>query len=452
MRHIMLKNLAICLTLVVSVAVAAHAQQSGFVDAKGESSVYLNSGGGFARINATDKSIQLGFTRDTGREKPYFGIDFTGKATNDFASLFSSGKPSPEAEVGFTFGKRFIFTPSDAEVVNACIDEKTKELLQVGLPELIKQERKRVIAQNTPDNLKALKKAEDALEDAGGDSLGSRIRRELFREAKGKGLSDEVANGIAEELTPKLVAAELQRQAKAKAEMDADSPTGAAEIRKTAEAGARGEAGGLCVLKPEVLDARAFDWIGVRVAYKRARYKLLDKAAVFANQVRKQNFDGYSATLAYNRVITLDKLSKAALEQAKRSKGSVILGVSIGVERRNTSDDLDSVDLEDQSFTSSSGTTQRRAVSKQTVLNGEYKEFIAVPLNTDVVYLPGALNSRVAIDFFTRSDLGTTGRKFVPGVGLFLTKEKSPTKVVGGISFSFEDGKPKVGLVGGFHF
>jgi hypothetical protein len=449
----MLKNLAICLTLVASLAGAAHAQQSGFVDAKGESSVYLNQGGGFARINATDKSIQLGFTRDTGREKPYFGIDFTGKAGNDFASLFSGGKPSPETEVGLTFGKRFFATKSPEESVKECINAKKTELLTTGLPKLIEEEKKRFVGNKTAEYLKKLT-VEEGLKQKGPGSIYNSIHSELVQSARDRKLSPDVANDIADSLTPKLVEAELARKARENAEEEANSPGGAAAIKDTVikDVETGGPASELCVLDPELLDAKAFDWISLRVAYKRARYKLLDETAAFANQVRKQNFDGYSATLAYNRVITLDDLSKAGLENAKGSKGSLIFGVSIGVERRNNSDDLNSVDLEDQSFTSSSGTTQRRAVSKQTVLSGEYKEFIGVPLNTDVVYFPGALNSRVAIDFFTRSDLATTGRKFVPGVGLFLTKEKSPTKVVGGISFSFEDGKPKVGLVGGFHF
>ena len=451
MRHTMIKNLVTCLALIASLAAVADAQQSAFEDAKGESSIYLNQGGGFARINATDKSVQLGFTRDTGREKPYFGIDFKGKASNDFASLFSGGKPSPETEVGFTFGKRFFTTKSDAERVTDCINEKVGVLLTTGLPKLIEAEKKRFIENKTAKHLKELT-VEEGLKQKGPGSIFDKIHSEMVASAVNRGLSPPVAKDIADSLTPKLVEAELARNARELAEDDANNSVGAAEIKDTVVKGVKGPASEACVVDPEVLDAKAFDWISVRVAYKRARYKLLNEAGAFADQVRKQNFDGYSATFAYNRVITLDDLSKTGLENAKGSKGSIIIGASIGVERRNNTDDLDSVDIEDQSFTSSSGTTQRRAVSKQTVLSGAYNEYIAVPLNTDVVWFPGALNSRVAVDFFTRSDLGTTGRKFTPGVGLFLTKEKSPTKVVGGISFSFDQGKPKIGLVGGFHF
>jgi hypothetical protein len=178
----------------------------------------------------------------------------------------------------------------------------------------------------------------------------------------------------------------------------------------------------------------------------------------------------FLATVAYNALITLDDVGelreqRTALREARlnnqpppkekplgESKGSMILGLSLGVKRTNNADDLKSVELEDQAFTSASGTTQRRSVSKQTVLRGEYDEYLAVPLNTDLVVYPGTFRGRIAIDFFTRSNLGKTNREFVPGVGLFITQEGKPTKVVGGLSFAYDDGKARVGLVGGFHF
>lgn len=451
MRHTVLKRLAACLMLVASLAAAAHAQESAFQDAKGESSIFLNDGGGFFHINPTDKSIKVGFTRDTGREKPYFGIDFTGKASGGFATLFNGGTPSPEAEVGFTVGKRFLTTKSDAEKVKECMKRVARELLTTGKADFIKEERKLFIERKTAENLTRLTKEENDKRKGSG-SLFASIKEEIVREALQRGLSPNVANGMGESMAPKLVEVELMGKAKQDAETEANSPAGIQEIEDTAVRGVDGPASQVCVLDPEVLDARAFDWISLRVSYKRASYKVLNPSAAFADQVRRQNFDGFTTTLAYNRVITLDKLSKEALETTKGSKGSVIIGASIGVARRNNADNLRSVELEDQGFTSSSGTTQRRAVSKQTVLSGGYDEYLAVPINTDVVWYPGALNHRVAFDFFTRSDLGSTGRNFVPGVGLFLTQQKSPTKVVGGISFSYDDGKGKVGLVGGFHF
>jgi hypothetical protein len=211
------------------------------------------------------------------------------------------------------------------------------------------------------------------------------------------------------------------------------------------------------------------DWLTFQTGYKRARYKLLNESGAFADQVRKQSFDGYNVTLGYNALITLAKLAsiREARQQLKMRRdqgealtnvpdgppqGSIIFGASIGVERRNNVDDLKEIEVEDQTFTSVGGTTQRRAVSRQQVLSGIYKEFTAVPLNTDVVWHPASLAGRIAFDAFTRSNLGDVNREFVPGVGVFITEKGAPTKVVGGISFSFKDGKARIGLVGGFHF
>ena len=463
MRYIMTKVMS-CSALVMSLAAAAHAQPA-FQDAKGESSVFIKDGGGFARINATDKSIELGYLRDTGAEKPFFGLDLKGKASGDFASLFNGGTPSTDAEVGFTLGKRFVFMKSDADIVNKCIAATTAELVGSGLPRRVEEAEKVFIADFKQARIPVLQK-----------ELAVRIKESLIKEAREKGHSELLAELIAEELAPKRVEAQATSIAEtAEAEAKEAAKAEAEQIRADTIKSAEGEAPGRCLLEEPGLERRSVDWLSFRVAYKRSRYKLLNEGSSFADQVRRQNFDGYSATLAYNRLITLDDLmgqkARRVVRRAERlgadtdkrtkataegkepePKGSMIVGVSIGVRRSNNADDLDSVEIEDQSFTSSSGTTQRRGMSKQTVLSGEYKEFIAVPLNTDVVWYPGMFRSRLAIDFFTRSDLGKTGREFVPGVGLFITKAGQPTKVVGGISFALDDGKGRIGLVGGFHF
>ena len=484
MRGTVLKNLAACLALVASLAAAARAQESGFQDAGGGTSVFLRSGGGFTQVNPTEKSIKLGFLRDRGGDGLWWGVDFKGKASGSFASLFNGGTPSPEGEVGFTVGKRFLTMESDLTVMKRCIDQTAEQLKTKNIDLLLLQAKKDFIAERT---FKYAEELQEQLDQVDVQKLTIETWNELFRaemeknktRAEGDKVSEAVAAGIATAATPKAVEAKLAekkltnvaQQAESRARLEAESEAGKAEIKALAIASAKGEASNLCAEEEPDLEREAYDWVNFRVSYRRASYKLLNTAGAFADQVRKQGFDGFSAKFAYNRMITLDdlaaererRLARRLLRQANqpaqeresdrvRSKGAVILGVSIGVERQNNSDDLKSIEVEDQTFTSSSETTQRRAVSKQTVLSGTYKEFIAVPLNTDIVWLPGRFNSRIAIDFFTRSNLGETNRKFVPGVGLFLTSEKSPTKVAGGISFSYDDGKGKVGLVGGFHF
>jgi hypothetical protein len=512
MRLNVLRSFAGCLALVASLAAAAHAQESAFQDAQGETSVFIREGGGFGRVNATDKSVEFGFLRDNGRETPYFGLKFKGKASNNFASLFKGGTPSSEAEIEFTLGQRFGSMLSDTFVFNRCIAKTAEELkktLEEPKPknrnEFLTEAKKQYIEVKTQEYFDQFMKeqpegptTEPPKPSPTPDvtQITANIWREIYadvkskRTASGEEVPDAVAYGIATAAAPKKVEqklAELAAEAKAKeqnpeakeealrkraeeqAKREAENPE---TVKAFAMEIAKGEASNICAVEEPDIEIRAYDWLSFSASYKRASYKLLNEGGAFADQVRKQNFDGFSATLAYNRLISLDDLSgererKIARRIARQedrpapreetpknvqSKGSIILGISGGVARRNNSDDLDSVSVEDQSFTSSSGTTQRRAFSSKTALSGDYKEFIAVPLNTDVVWFPGRFDSRIAIDFFTRSNLGSTDRKFVPGVGLFLTKEKSPTKVVGGISFSYDDGKPRVGLIGGYHF
>ncbi|HEV2800436.1 MAG TPA: hypothetical protein VGW12_08065 [Pyrinomonadaceae bacterium] len=306
--------------------------QTAFQDASGESSIFIREGGGFSRINVGDKSISLGYLLDRGDDRPYFGLELTGKRAGDFASIFDGSVPGNEAKINASIGKRFVFVkPPTAATAGQII-----------------------------------------------------VRRVTL------------------------------------------------------------------------------DWLTFQGGYKRSRYKLFNDDPRFANQVRKQNFDGYSATLGYNALIDLsgdDDDTSSGSGTAEDSgaadnstPSSMIVGISLGVQRRNNADDLDTVDVEDQIFTSTSGTTERRVLSKQQALRGEYKESTAVPLNADAVLYPGRFQGRIALDFFVRSNLGEGGRNFVPGIGLFYTKKGAPTKVLGGISIAARDGKAQVGLVAGFHF
>jgi len=181
------------------------------------------------------------------------------------------------------------------------------------------------------------------------------------------------------------------------------------------------------------------DWLTLQVGYHRARYKIFSGSNTFSNQVRKQNFDGYSVRLAYNALF-------------RNSHGPIIVGVSGGPERRNNTDDLDEVEINDQLSSTTSGTTQRTVAVHQNVLSGVYKETTAVPINTDVVWFPKQFESRIGLNFFTRSNIGQGDKRIEPGFGLFFTKDKAPTRVLGGISVSVRDGKGRVGLIAGFNF
>lgn len=278
--------------------------QRAFEDAGGDSSIYLNEGG-FARINVTDKAVKTGFVFDETNKPLFFGVELTGKLSGKFASLFESGKPSPEGEIRVTVGKKNLFSTRPK-----------------GVPS-----------------------------------------------------------------TSRLTS----------------------------------------------------DWLTFNVGYRRASYKLLAEGETFANQVRKQKFDGFSAIVAYN-----------ALFKSKR--GPWLFGISGGAERRNNIDDLDEVEVNDEVFTSADGTTQRSVVSSQTAFRGTFEKAIAAPINTDLIFFPKKFESTLGLSFFTRSNVGAGNKRIEPGVGVFFTKKGAPTKVIGGLSFSVRDGKGRFGLIAGYNF
>jgi hypothetical protein len=279
--------------------------QTAFEDASGNSSIVLKDQGGFARVNVSDSSVKLAYLFDMSNRSVYYGFEVSGKLSNDFAGLFSSGTPTPEARFSALVGKRFIFSQKPT-----------------GNP------------------------TEGALTD---------------------------------------------------------------------------------------------DWITLRTGYRRARYKILSEDSVFADQVRKKNFDGFSTLLSYNALF-------------RNSNGPILFGASTGAERRNNIDDLDEVEVNDQVFTSSDGSTQRSVIASQKAFTGVYKESTAIPIYTDLVWFPKQFESRIGLNAFTRSNVGKGNKNFEPGIGLFFTQEGSPTRVLGGISISARDGKARVGLVAGYNF
>jgi len=182
------------------------------------------------------------------------------------------------------------------------------------------------------------------------------------------------------------------------------------------------------------------DWFVVQGGYRRASFNNFPKSGLAPNN-RKRNFDGYSGTVSYNARMAL-----------KGNGTGILAGVTTGVERRNNLDDLLPVTIETN--VASAVTASQPTVAKQvrTGYFGDYKEYVSVPVYTDLIFLPLKFNSRIAFDLFTRSAVAGDNRSFAPGVGVFYTKKDSPTKVIGGISASYKDGNLRLGLVAGFNF
>jgi hypothetical protein len=180
-----------------------------------------------------------------------------------------------------------------------------------------------------------------------------------------------------------------------------------------------------------------FDWLTLRMSYERSQHSLVDASAAFVDQISTQDFNGWGALLSYNLEF----------------EGPSVLGLSFGVEKRNNVGALRSVDIRDLMSTSTDGSSVRTIEVMRKALSGEYKESVETTLSTDYIVLPRFLDSRIAVDLFTRTNFSETSNDFRPGIGIFLTQDRAPTRVIGGISF-YEDREENlaVDLVLGFNF
>jgi hypothetical protein len=285
----------VCALLPLSILPHSAAAQRIFEDARGESSLFLQNKGGFARINFGNGTARLAYLNAVTTNRFFYGAELTGKLSGDAATLFQSNQATPNTSARLTFGW----------------------LLRNG------------------------------------------------------------------------------------SKSDADIPT--------------------------------TDWIVLQLGYSRARYTLFDPSVPIAGQITKRNFDGLSARLNYNLAIG----------------GGQLWGISIGAERRNNSDDLDEIEINDQIFSGNNGMGQRTAFATQKALVGDYATHTAIPFYMDYVI---RLAPRIRLNTFLRWDLSRSEKTFEPGIGIFFTEENQPTKVIGGLSVSIRDGKGKFGLVAGFNF
>jgi hypothetical protein len=155
----------------------------------------------------------------------------------------------------------------------------------------------------------------------------------------------------------------------------------------------------------------------------------------------KRNFDRFRAIGAYNW----------------RANGWFMLGVAAGAERRNNLDDLQQVTFESSIVPAPVGTATS-IVKTQAGFLGTYRQYLAAPVYTDMLFiLPEALavpgiRSRIAIDAFSRSDVAAVNRSADGGIGIFVTKKGAPSKAIGGVAASWNDGKVRVALVASYAF
>jgi hypothetical protein len=205
------------------------------------------------------------------------------------------------------------------------------------------------------------------------------------------------------------------------------------------------EGGGSVVLGWHPLSRKAVtdtkdNWFLVDVGYSRSTFYVSPSAPRSLDDT-KRYFDRYRAMAVLN-----NKLSD-----------NILFGVAAGAERRNNLDDLSPVTFQTSIAAAPTGGAISVVNTKDGFL-GDYRQYVAAPIYTDLLFilppsikLPG-FDSQIAIDGFTRSDVASFHRYTDGGIGVFLTKKGSPTRVVGGLAASWNDGKVRVALVASYNF
>ncbi len=183
----------------------------------------------------------------------------------------------------------------------------------------------------------------------------------------------------------------------------------------------------------------ADDWWLIDVGYSRSYFYV---SSVSTNiDSANHYFDRFRAITAYNVLVN----------------GWLFVGLAGGAERRNNLDDLTKVNFQTVVASGPAG-SPNTVVKTQSGFFGSYKQYLAAPVYSDLIFLlpptvkVGGTQYVFAVDGFTRSDVAAANRTSDGGIGLFFTPKEAPTKVLGGVSASWNGGKPKLALVAGWNF
>lgn len=364
------------------------AQQS-LADGKGEGTL-LVADGGFIQFNAAAPSIRVAYLREVTTHKLSFGVSASGKLTGGSGSILGNNGLAPNAEVGFSIGRRNLFTKeidtSSIRVSPAFVDAMQKVLRKkktigeaVSLPSV----------RELQSSLRAIKSTY-LLPDPPSLSQYFEAIDQFCAEAEKKD-SFCVLNGVSKASIYDL---------------------------------------------PQLKKFKAFDRLTFQGKYSFHQYNLFDPTAPFASQLTKKDFHSPSAEVIYTRYIG----------------GGMLFGASIGMEKANNSGDLTEVDIRDF-MTTTSGPTTREFGRTRKALLGDFRQYTRAFVNADFAVFPKQFKRRIGVNLFARSEIAGENKGVRPGIGIFLSEKGAPTKVIGGVSFSVDNnGKANVALTAGYNF
>jgi hypothetical protein len=181
------------------------------------------------------------------------------------------------------------------------------------------------------------------------------------------------------------------------------------------------------------------DQIDLQIGYTKSSFPIFDPTGTtLKNQIQPTDSQGLSAILSYS---------------AEYIDVPRVLGIAVGIQRRNNSEDLRKITLQDTSFNFTEGSTRREGIRTKSALIGPLETFTATVVNTDFVVLPREFKSRLGINLFTRNTIVSRNWNTRYGLGVFLTQNGVPRKIIGGVSVTNGDKRQaNVNLFAGYNF
>lgn len=169
-------------------------------------------------------------------------------------------------------------------------------------------------------------------------------------------------------------------------------------------------------------------WLVINGSLNGYKFKRFTNEVVFSDQIIKESFTGYSFNMGLN------------YWNANISNNNFLAGFTIGIKQTNNFDDLIESTREDkQLITDASSNIIREITVKETVYQGNYNEYLVVPVNLDLFFAPHYFKN-LSLSLFSNVDISEENKPMTRiGTGFYILNNSNIFNPIGGISFSYKD-------------
>lgn len=176
-----------------------------------------------------------------------------------------------------------------------------------------------------------------------------------------------------------------------------------------------------------------------RVRFARGKYSVATPGETGSFVLADETFNGVGLDFFYNAFGEIPFV------------GEFLFGAAIGYGRANNVAKLASGEVCTRLGTASGSMGELQFLNQcQSRSIGEYVESNELTVSADFLWFLG--ESRFAVAAIVRHDETRYTDAVVPGVGIFLTEENAPLKLIGGLTVEFDDGKVRAGAQIGYAF